>query len=194
MTTDTTNDDDIGGSGYTLEQLSDYLDSGRTPAIEAIDDNAECQAVLASLERYGSLSRELVSRDATDNPALDEGWLSGLFASITREVKAGRDIPLTSSDPLTRLTITEGAIRGLIRSAGDSVNGVLVGRCSITGDDDVTVAVSISVLLGTPVHLAAEAVRQAVYTALLKHTELTVSSVDVTVDDVHVIANGGDRS
>ncbi|TBN58195.1 Asp23/Gls24 family envelope stress response protein [Glaciihabitans arcticus] len=187
-------DDGIGGSGYTLEQLSEYLDSGRTPAIEAIDDNAECQAVLTSLERYGSLSRELVSRDAAEAPALDESWFSGLFASITREVKAGRDIPLASTDPLTRLTITEGAIRGLVRSAGDSVDGVLVGRCSLEGETDVTVAVSISVLLGTPVRAAAESVRQAVYTALLKHTELSIAAVDVTVEDVHVIATEGGES
>ena len=184
----------IGDSGYTLEQLSDYLDRGRQPAIDAIDRDAECQAVLASLERYGSLSRELVSRDATEHPTLDESWLSGLFASITREVKAGRDIPLASIDPLTRLTITEGAIRGLVRAAGDSVAGVLVGKCSLDGDDEIAVTVTISVLLGTPVHVAAEAVRQSVYTALLKHTELSIASVDVLVEDVHVIAPQGDAS
>ena len=29
--------DDIGGSGYSLEELSAYLDRGRTPRIPAID-------------------------------------------------------------------------------------------------------------------------------------------------------------
>ena len=191
--------DDIGGSGYSLEQLGDYLDGGRTPAIEAIEGNAECQAVLASLERFGSLSRELVSRDAAEHTEIDETWFSSLMSSITREVKAGRDIPLASADPLTTLSITEGAIRGLVRAAGDSIAGVIVGRCALTDrapEDNskggVAVDVSISVLLGTPVRGAAEAVRQAVYGALLKHTELLIDSVNVTVSDVHVIPTEGD--
>jgi uncharacterized alkaline shock family protein YloU len=196
MTSDEPTNDDIGGSGYSLEQLSAYFDSGREPAIEAIETNAECQAVLGSLEKYSSLSRELVSRDAAANSGIDETWFGSLIASVTREVKAGRDIPLSSSDPHTRLSITEGAIRGLVRAAGDSIAGVLVGRCVLTesGPDEVTVLVSISVLLGTPVHVAAEAVRQAVFTALLKHTELTVAAVNVTVDDVHVVPQQGGAS
>ncbi len=172
----------IGSSGYTLEQLSDYLDRGREPAIPAIDEDAECQAVLASLERVGSLSRELVRRD--EKP-LDESFLSGLFGSITRELRAGRDIPLVSSDPATSLAITEGAIRELVRAAGDSVPGVLVGKCSIDLGDELVVHLTISVLLGLPVHSAAEAVRQRVYTELLRHTQLAIGPVDVTVVDVH---------
>ena len=185
----------IGGSGYTLEQLGEYLDAGRQPAIPAIDDNAECQAVLASLERVGSLSRELVTRDAAESPALDESWFGSLLGAITREVKAGRDIPLASSDPRTHLSITEGAIREVVRAAGDSVDGVLVGRCALHEEDGaVRVELAISVLLGTPVRPAAEAVRQAVYSELLKHTELAIDAVDVTVLDVHIVAWEGEQS
>ena len=179
---------DIGDSGYTLEQLGDYLDSGRTPAIPAIDDNAECQAVLASLERFSSLSQELVERDAAASPAIDESWFGALLAQVTLEARAGRDLPLASADPRIRLSITEGAVREFVRAAGDAVDGVLVGRCSLTSSDaGVAVDISISVQLGTPVHAAAETVRQAVYTELLKHTELLIESVDVTVTDVHVV-------
>jgi len=177
----------IGDSGFTIEQLGDYLDAGRSPAIPAIDTNAECQAVLASLERYGSLSRDLVARDALEAP-VDESWFGSLLTEITREVKAGRDLPLASVDPRTRLSITEGAVREFVRAAGDAVDGVLVGRCTLTSTEvGVSVAVTISVQLGTPVRAAAETVRQAVYTELLKHTELLVDSVDVTVADVHVV-------
>jgi hypothetical protein len=177
--------DGIGGTTYTLEDLSDYLDSGREPVNPAIEASAECQAVLASLERVGSLSRDLVARDADENPALDENWFGSLFAAITLEVKAGKDIPLSSSDPHTHLSITEGAIRELVRVAGDSVDGVMVGKVGLS---DAEVDISISVLLGIPVTAAAEAVRQAVYSDLLKHTELRVQAVNVTVEDVHVIA------
>jgi len=186
---------DIGGSGYTLEDLSEYLDRGRTPAIAAIDDNAECQSVLASLERVGTLSRDLVAQDAALNPAIDESWLASVFSSITREAKAGRDIPLSSPDPRTRLSITEGAVRELVRAAGDAIDGVFVGRCDLEGDPTETgsgirVGISISVVLGSAVHDVAETVRQRVYSELLTHTELTIEAVDVTVTDVHVIANG----
>jgi len=179
----------IGDSGYSLEQLSDYLDAGRTPAIPAIDDNAECQAVLASLERVGALSRDLVARDASTEPALDESWFGGLLTAITREVKAGRDLPLASPDPRTRLSITEGAVRELVRSAGDSVDGVIVGRVTLI--DESRVELSVSVLLGAPVRDAAELVRQRVFSELLKHTELSIDSVDVTVSDVHVVPDEG---
>ena len=189
--------DGIGGSGYTLEDLSDYLDRGRLPAIPAIDDNAECSSVLSSLQRVGALSRDLVAKEGELQPPVDETWLSALFTSISQEAKAGRDIPLTSPDPRTRLSITEGAVRELVRAAGDSVDGVLVGRCQLDGDlatvgDSIRVTVSISVLLGSPVHEAAETVRQRVYSELLTHTELTIEAVDVTVADVHVTLPGGE--
>lgn len=171
--------------------MSAYLDAGRQPAIAAIDDDAECQAVLASLERVGTLSRELVARDSERDSGIDETWFAGLLGAITREVKAGRDVPLASSDPRTRLSITEGAIRELVRRAGDSVDGVIVGKCALVDDDAaVRVEVSISVLLGSPVRDAAEAVRQRVFSELLKHTELDVASVDVTVADIHIEGSG----
>jgi len=191
---DSTSAGTIGDSGYTLEDLSDYSDRGREPAIPAIDDNAECQSVLASIERVGALSRDLVAKEATDHPALDESWFGSLFAAISSEAKAGRDIPLSSPDPRTRLSITEGAVRELVRAAGDGVDGALVGRCQLHGDLDgagsgIRVELSISVLLGAPVHEVAALVRQRVYSELLAHTELAVEAVDVTVADVHVIPN-----
>lgn len=181
----------VGASGYTVDDLSAYLDRGRTPAIAAIDDSPECQAMLASMERVGSLARELLAQDVREHPALEEGWLGGLLTSISREVRAGRDIPLASPDPRTSLSITEGAVRELIRAAGDSVDGVLVGSCSVDGDvttpdAGVRVALTISVVLHSPVQELAESVRQRVYSELLSHTELVIESIDVTVVDVHV--------
>jgi hypothetical protein len=184
--------DDVGGSGFSLDDLSDYLDRGREPAIAAIDGNADCQAMLASLERVGALSRDLVVRDASDKPGIEESWLQGVLTAISREVRAGRDIPLSSSEPNTRLSITEGAVHELVRAAGDSVEGVLVGRCTLDGDLDdpdaaVRIALTISVVLSAPIVVLAEAVRERVYSELLKHTELTIESVDVTVTDAHTL-------
>ncbi len=190
-------DDDIGGSGYSVDDLGDYLDRGREPAIPAIDDNPECQAMLASLERLSTLSRELVDRDAADGPPVDESWLGTLLSTIGREVRAGRDIPFSSSDRNSRLSITEGAVRELVRRAGDSVDGVLVGSCAIEGDVDdpeavVTISLTISVVLSAPVTRLAQSVRERVHSELLKHTELRVGSIDVTVVDVHLLTTEGE--
>lgn len=181
----------IGATGYTLDDLSAYLDRGRTPAIAAIDNSPECQAMLASMERVGSFARDLVVQDVRDHPSLEEGWLSGLLTSISQEVRAGREIPLTAPDPRATLTVTEGAVRGLVRAAGDSVDGVFVGSCSLEGDvttpgEGIRVRLTISVVLNGPVTELAEAVRQRVFTELLAHTELTIESIDVTVSDVHI--------
>jgi hypothetical protein len=185
----------IGGTEYTIEDLSDYLDRGREPRIEAIETDAECRAVLDRLSRLGSLSRDLVQRDVERDPTIDEGWLTGLLQSIGREVRAGRDIPLSSPDPSVTLAITEGAVRELVRNAGDSVDGVLVGSTRIDGDvvgQPLTVHLAISVLLTAPVRELAEAVRQRVYSELLKHTELQIAAVDVTVTDGHELLSGKD--
>jgi len=185
----------IGGSGYTLDDLSAYLDRGRSPAIAAIDTNAECRAVLDSMERVGSLSRDLLASDVRANPTIDEGWLGSLLTSISRELRAGRDIPLSATDPTTSLSITEGAVRELVRSAGDSVDGVLVGSCSLNGDLDgpVQVALTISVVLARPLPELAEQVRQRVYSELLAHTELDIEAVDVTIGDVHILTSEDPR-
>jgi len=188
-----TNDPDamgIGDTGYTIDDLSAYLDRGRTPAIAAIDTNAECQALLASMERVGAFGRELLAHDVAAQPAVDEGRIAALLATIGQEVRAGRDIPLTSPDPRATLSVTEGAVRELVRAAGDSVDGVVVGSCSLDGDvmavgSPVRVALTISVVLNGPVRELAETVRQRVFTAVLAHTELSVEGIDVTVTDVH---------
>ncbi len=188
----------IGESGYTLDDLSAYLDRGRTPAIAAIDDSPECQAVLDSMERVGSLARDLLAQDVREHPTLEEGWLGGLLTSISREIRAGRDIPLTAPDPRATLSVTEGAVRELVRAAGDSVDGVFVGSCSLEGDvttpgSGIRISLTVSVILHSPVHELAEAVRQRVYSELLSHTELAIESIDVTVTDVHLQAGTDDE-
>ena len=194
MATDDGGTTDIGGSGYDLDELSAYLDRGREPAIAAIDGNAECQAVLASMERFGSLSRDLVARDVATAPALDESWFAALMSTVARELRAGRDIDFPDPDPATRLSITEGAVREVVRAAGDSVAGVLVGSVRLGVVDAVApgaggpvdVHVSISVAFRAPLPDVARTVRTAVHTALLTHTPLAIGEIDITVDDVFV--------
>ena len=100
--------DDVGGSGFSLEDLSAYLDRGRTPRIPAIERNAECQALLASMERMGHLSREIIDEQAAE--PLAESWYDEIMREVMREFRAGRDIPLARTADGTQLVVTEGAL------------------------------------------------------------------------------------
>ncbi|WP_431795120.1 Asp23/Gls24 family envelope stress response protein [Microbacterium enclense] len=179
--------EDVGGSGYSLEDLSAYLDRGRTPRIPAIERNAECQALLASMERMGRLSREIVDEQATE--PLAESWYDGIMREVMREFRAGRDIPLARTPDGTQLVVTEGALYELIRTVGDDVPGLLVGRVRIDQPEPTApldVRVSVSVLFGYPMQGTVDLMRDGIRAAIERHGELRVGRVDVTVGDVHV--------
>lgn len=185
--------DGIGGTGYDLAALGEYLDRDCQPPIAAIDDSPECQAALDRLRRVRALSRDLVDDDARSQPPLPVEWVQGLLAGLELDVRAGRDIPFGGDDPATQLSITEGAVREVVRGAGDAVPGVLVGAVTLDGDvttagADIAVGLRISVALVEPIPDIADHVRARVTTALLTHTELQVSRIDVTVDDVHIVS------
>lgn len=189
--TDGLPEDDIGGSGYTLDDLSAYLDAGRTPYDPVIEHNAECRSVLASLEQVGRWSRELLAGEAetASAEATGPGWMDGVLGAIAREVRSGKDIAYPGPDERTTLSITEGAVRSLIRATGDEVPGVLVGRSRIDGALDVpgepvTVTVTISVRFGYALQDASDAVRTLLAETLARHTPLTIAAIDVVVDDV----------
>jgi hypothetical protein len=179
--------DDVGGSGYSLEDLSAYLDRGRTPRIPAIERNAECQALLASMERMGRLSREIVDEQSAE--PLAESWYDEIMREVMREFRAGRDIPLARTADGTELVVTEGALYELIRTVGDDITGVLVGRVRIDQREPAApldVRVSVSVLFGHPIKETVDRMREGVRVAIERHGDLRVRRVDITVGDVHV--------
>ncbi|MFN3948065.1 hypothetical protein [Microbacterium sp.] len=178
--------DDIGGSGYTLEDLSAYLDRGRTPRIPAIERNAECQAILASMERMGRLSREIVEEQAAQ--PLADSWYDSIMREVMREFRAGRDIPLVRAADGTEIVVTEGALYELIRSVGDGIEGVLVGRVRLdqpAPDAPLEVRVTVSVRFGRPMTAAVDEMRDGIRAAIERHGDLKVGRVDVTIGDVH---------
>ncbi|REC98685.1 hypothetical protein DEU35_1794 [Microbacterium sp. AG157] len=181
------NNDDIGGSGYSLEDLSAYLDRGRIPRIPAVERNAECQAILASMERMGRLSREIVEEQATE--PLSESWYDSIMREVMREFRAGRDIPLARADDGTELVVTEGALYELIRAVGDGIDGLLVGRVrldQLEPDAPLDVRVSVSVRFGRAMNIAVDEMRNGIRAAIERHGDLRVGRVDVTVGDVHL--------
>lgn len=174
----------IGDSGYTLEELSEYHDRGRLPAIAAIDGDPQCRAVLDSMDRLGALSRELVETDAAQG--LEESWFEQIIGEVARESRAGRDLPLETGDDVT-VVVTEGAVRGLVRDAGDGVDGVLVERVDVTVEDGrVDVALTVSVLYGLALAAVAAQVRAEVRAAIAGSAAWSVGEIDVTIDSLRM--------
>lgn len=175
--------------GHTIDELADYLDDGMQPPDPSIDDSAACQNALAAIVRLRQSSLGSLDAAAAEEPPADESWIGGVLANISLEARAGRDVPLRPLDPTERPVMTEGAIRSLVRTAGDVVPGVVIARCSLEGDvtqldAPVRVLVELAVRSGAPIHGTADRVRQAVAEVLTEQTDLRLEAVDVRVRDL----------
>lgn len=187
MTTPNTEENDK--SEDIIADLSQYLDKGENPPQELLDRSPAHQLALESLLRFRAVAGGLLQADADAEPARDDSWVSRILTNIHIEARAGRSIPLTSPSPSAEFSITEGAVRGLIRAAGDSVPGALIGRCRLDGDvtvpgSEITVAVEASVRWGDPLPAAASRIRADIARSLRRHTELSLAAIDVTITDV----------
>jgi uncharacterized alkaline shock family protein YloU len=176
--------------GHSMEDLGDYLDRGRNPVDPSIENSAACRLALANMTRLRELSRSAMERQALLDPERDDGWIASLLETIRHETRSGRDIPVSHPNPALRLALTEAAVRGIIRRAGDTMDGVVVGRCILDGDvgtagEPIRVEVTASLEFGTPVDFAADRLRERVSEALAAHTELVVDRIDVVIDGVY---------
>ena len=177
-------------AGHTFEELSDYLDRDRTPADPSIDGSPECEIALRGMERLRRTHRALLRKDAELESEREDSWVSSILQHINLEARSGRDIPISHPSTTARLSVTEGAVRGILRAAGDGVPNIIVGRCHLDGDvtepgAPVTVRVDATVLEGEVIPALADQLREALYTALRQHTELAVEAVDITIRDLY---------
>jgi len=175
--------------GHTIEELSDYLDSGRSPADPSIDESAGCQIALDALERLRVLTPELIAADTAAESEADEGWVQSILAGITLDARAGRRIPIVIDPPGPDAGITEGAVREVIRAAENTVSGVLIGRCRFDGDvtvpgEPVLIRVDVSVPYGQPIPGLVDRLRTEINMRLSAHTTLNVTGIDITVSDL----------
>ncbi|MGN6406728.1 MAG: hypothetical protein ACTHMH_00160 [Curtobacterium sp.] len=175
--------------GHTIDELADYLDAGMQPADPSIDQSPACQNALAAIVRLRQSSLGSLEAAAEQEAPADESWISGVLANISLEARAGRDVPLRPAAPTERPVMTEGAIRSLVRTAGDAVPDALIARCTLEGDvtelgAPVRIVVEIAVRAGSQIQRVASEIREAVAEVLATETDLFVESVDVVVRDL----------
>lgn len=185
--------------GHTLDELTDYLDAGRQPADRSIEESPGCQLALDALERLHGLGAELIAAETAAEPAVDENWVDRILSGIAMDARAGRRIPFPSPDPYVELGITEGAVRGLIRSAENAVPGLLIGRCRLDGDvttQDAPIRIEIdaSALHGQPIPVVAEQLRVEVDRSLRAHTELNIVAIDIAIRDIREVSSWTEES
>lgn len=177
-----------------IAELSDYLDRGENPPDDFLNKAPEHRIALDALTRFRTMAQNILADDVTAEPERDDSWVTGILKNINREVRAGRSIPVSHPSPKASLSLTEGAVRGLIRSAGDGVAGTFIGKCTLDGDvtepgSPVSVNVEASVFWGERIPQTAQSLRDAITTTLLHHTELNIVAVNVMITDVHLRRN-----
>ncbi len=179
--------------GHTIDELADYVDAGRMPRDPSIEDSPGCRIAIDALERLRDVAGALFRADIEAEPQPDESWIRGILAGIAIDARAGRRIPIGHPDPAADLAITEGAVRGIIRSAESEVPGVLVSRTRLDGEvtdpnAPIGIAIAISIGYGLPLLATAERLRLAVAARIAEHTELRIEAIDITIDDVRIPA------
>jgi uncharacterized alkaline shock family protein YloU len=181
-------------AGHTIEELSEYLDRGRTPSDPTIDDSPECQIALRSLQHLHTVQRSLLSSDIERESEKTDGWVRSILQHINLEAHSGRDIPLEHPSPTARLFVTEGAVRGILRATGDVVENIMIGRCRLDGDvgdpgAPITIRIDAAVRQGENIPAKATELRLALYAALTEHTDLRVAALDITIRDLYLKAS-----
>lgn len=175
--------------GHTIEELSDYLDAGRTPPIASIEGSPGCRIALDALSRLRALTPLLLTVDTAAEPEADEAWVQSILSAIALDARTGRRIPIEDSAPGADLGISEGAVRGIIRAAEHTVPGAVIGKCQFEGDvtvpgEPVRVRVDVSVPYGEPIPSLADRLRAEISERLITHTTLNVTGIDITVHDI----------
>jgi hypothetical protein len=181
--------DETDLDGHTMEELADYLDRGRQPYDASIEGSPACRLALDSLERLHRLTDEMVASDGESESSASGAWMADILRRIATEATSGREVPLPAARSASHHTISEGAVRALVRRAGDGVGDLIVGSVRLVGDLDapgapVVVTVEVNVLEGAVIPTATERLRSAVLEEVSRQTGLVVSAIDIVVRDI----------
>jgi hypothetical protein len=179
-------DDDI--DGHSIDSLSDYLDRGRQPRDPSIESSPAAQNALAALSRLRAVAPRVIAADAEYFAPQNENWIKRILDQIGVQAHAGRDIPISHDVEGAVLSISEGAVRAIVREVGDDTPGLLVERCRLHGDVEtpgapVEVHVVVSTFDGTDTAEAITRFQTDVEAALREHTDLSIAGITVRVHD-----------
>ncbi len=159
-----------------------------------------CAKARADLTELSTATHGLVDADRED-PALrvPERMLTDLLAIVRTEVRRGRMIPLlrsTNSGP--DLAVSEQVIATVVRETCDLDPQVEVRRVDIdtttqerpTGADvlepgDVSMGLQVTVSRSAAIPRLLEGLREAIREAVTGEVGITVSRIDIDVQDVH---------
>ena len=174
--------------GHTVESLSDYLDRGREPRDASIESSPAAQHALAALSRLRSVAPRVMAAKADDFAPKNENWIKRILDQIGVQANAGRDIPIPHDVEGAELSISEGAVRALVREAGDRTDGLIVERCRLDGDVEtpnapIRIDVVVSTFEGMDEDLVTAEFGSYVREALEMHTTLNISAITVRVHD-----------
>jgi uncharacterized alkaline shock family protein YloU len=188
--------DDESLDGFTVDELTDYLDRGREPRNPAIEASPAAQHALAALSRLRAIAPRVITADAAYFAPQNENWISRILDQIGVQAHAGRDIPIPYDVPGADLSISEGAVRALVREAGDATDGLLVERTHLDGDIEtsgapVEVRVVVSTFADIDTAAAVAEFQRRVSDTLAEHTDLNVTAVTVRVHDTDLDDDDG---
>ena len=174
--------------GYSIDQLAEYVDAGRQPVDPAIESSPSCLRAIAALERLRAVSADLLT-DEHGAPATDDAWLQGVMDRIALDARSGADFTMTRTEVGDEVVMTEGALRSVVRAAGDEQPGFLVGRVRFNGDlssptSPIVFTVDVVVAFGTVIPEGVEGLRAAVRERLRLHTLFRDPRIDVVVRDL----------
>ncbi|RFA18113.1 hypothetical protein [Subtercola boreus] len=180
--------DETSLDGHTIDELSDYLDRGRLPRDPSIESSAAAQHALAALSRLRAVAPRIIRADAAYFAPKNENWMSRILDQIGVQAHAGRDIPIPYDVPGADLSISEGAVRALVRAAGDDTDGLVVERTQLDGDLEtpgapVEVHVIVSTFADADDARVVPGFRRLVIDTIREHTDLVVTRVTVRVHD-----------
>jgi hypothetical protein len=166
--------------GHTIDELTDYLEAGCEPADPTIDDSPSCRLALAALARLRDLASTYLD-DASSDTTTGPDWIGGVLAAIPVDARPGRSFPVRFDDPRIEATVTEGALRGLVRAVGDGIQGLLVGGVRIGVGDPAPLSVDVALVHGAALPVAVDALRRRLRAALVDQAPFTIGPIDVAV-------------
>jgi len=185
--------------GHTLAELSTYLDTGDFADPGHLNQCPECQAGLAALGSISALGTDLRDADIEAAGSGTDDWMQSILDNLRLELRPGRSIPVRGGHADDILSETEGAISAVIRSVADALPGTAAGKCRLHGDvgtpgAPVTVSVDLAVVYGHPLEQRAAELRSQLADTLSQHTELNITSIDVTITDILAPPRPADRT